>query len=323
MLDPRSTWKDAAAYDAQAAKLAAHVPGRTLRDASRPASIPPSPRPDPWLRRARPRLRGRSRPAVGQHPARRCGAARARYARRPAPALRPPARPRLPGLPRRHPHPLRARPRRVPPHQARPDGPGRARRARRGCPRRTGSPRGLAALLHDIGHYPFSHALEEAGFLHHEELGVAKLGQGELGDVLRSRSGGPGLALRIGGAHPRPEHQPARRAHPRLARPGQDRLPEPRRPDVRRALRRGGRGPPALVADLSSRARPGAAKSASTKRASAPWSRCSSPSTRCTGTSTGTTRCGARPACSSARCGPRWRRVRSSPPRSRRPPTTG
>ena len=37
----------------------------------------------------------------------------------------------------------------------------------------------LAALLHDIGHYPFSHALEEAGFPHHEALGVAKLTQGE------------------------------------------------------------------------------------------------------------------------------------------------
>src|SRR5512147_2710945 len=33
----------------------------------------------------------------------------------------------------------------------------------------------LAALLHDIGHYPFSHALEEAGFTHHEVLGAARL----------------------------------------------------------------------------------------------------------------------------------------------------
>ena len=31
----------------------------------------------------------------------------------------------------------------------------------------------MAALLHDIGHYPFSHALEEAGFPSHEALGVA------------------------------------------------------------------------------------------------------------------------------------------------------
>jgi hypothetical protein len=55
----------------------------------------------------------------------------------------------------------------------------------------------LAALLHDIGHYPFSHALEEAGFPHHEALGVAKLTQGELGDSLR-RIGGPDLAGAIG-----------------------------------------------------------------------------------------------------------------------------
>jgi HD superfamily phosphohydrolase len=42
----------------------------------------------------------------------------------------------------------------------------------------------LAALLHDIGHYPFSHTLEEAGFTSHEILGVAKLSQGELGETL-------------------------------------------------------------------------------------------------------------------------------------------
>ncbi|HEU4681012.1 MAG TPA: HD domain-containing protein [Gemmatimonadales bacterium] len=42
----------------------------------------------------------------------------------------------------------------------------------------------MAALLHDIGHYPFSHALEEAGFPSHEALGVAKLSEGELGERL-------------------------------------------------------------------------------------------------------------------------------------------
>ena len=56
----------------------------------------------------------------------------------------------------------------------------------------------LAALLHDIGHYPFSHTLEEAGFPHHEQLGVAKLGQGELGELL-SKLGGTGLIELIGG----------------------------------------------------------------------------------------------------------------------------
>ena len=55
----------------------------------------------------------------------------------------------------------------------------------------------LAALLHDIGHYPFSHALEEAGFLSHETLGVRKLREGELGARLTS-IGGAGLADTVG-----------------------------------------------------------------------------------------------------------------------------
>ena len=55
----------------------------------------------------------------------------------------------------------------------------------------------LAALTHDIGHYPFSHTLEEAGFPKHEQLGVAKLGHGELG-VLLQRLGGNELVSAIG-----------------------------------------------------------------------------------------------------------------------------
>lgn len=55
----------------------------------------------------------------------------------------------------------------------------------------------LAALLHDIGHYPFSHALEEAGFPHHERLGIAKLSRGELGERLVEIGGG-GFADLIG-----------------------------------------------------------------------------------------------------------------------------
>lgn len=55
----------------------------------------------------------------------------------------------------------------------------------------------LAALLHDIGHYPFSHALEEAGFPHHEKLGVARLTTEPLASELR-RTGIAGIANRIG-----------------------------------------------------------------------------------------------------------------------------
>ena len=55
----------------------------------------------------------------------------------------------------------------------------------------------LAALLHDIGHYPFSHALEEAGFPSHEGLGVGALGQGELAAEL-ARFDVPDLTARIG-----------------------------------------------------------------------------------------------------------------------------
>ncbi|HEV8358721.1 MAG TPA: HD domain-containing protein [Gemmatimonadales bacterium] len=55
----------------------------------------------------------------------------------------------------------------------------------------------LAALLHDIGHYPFSHALEEAGFLSHEDQGVARLAAPELRQGLEEGGGG-GLAAEIG-----------------------------------------------------------------------------------------------------------------------------
>jgi HD superfamily phosphohydrolase len=47
----------------------------------------------------------------------------------------------------------------------------------------------LAALLHDIGHYPFSHALEEAGFPSHEAQGAARLLEGELGARLAELGG--------------------------------------------------------------------------------------------------------------------------------------
>src|SRR5213594_1032021 len=42
----------------------------------------------------------------------------------------------------------------------------------------------LAALLHDIGHYPFSHALEEAGLPRHETLAARHLRTGALAAAL-------------------------------------------------------------------------------------------------------------------------------------------
>ncbi|MGH7537206.1 MAG: HD domain-containing protein, partial [Gemmatimonadales bacterium] len=42
----------------------------------------------------------------------------------------------------------------------------------------------LAALLHDIGHYPFSHALEEAGLPSHEALAERHLARRDLGGAL-------------------------------------------------------------------------------------------------------------------------------------------
>jgi HD superfamily phosphohydrolase len=47
----------------------------------------------------------------------------------------------------------------------------------------------IAALLHDIGHYPFSHALEEIGALHHEEVARPLICDGEVGAILRNELG--------------------------------------------------------------------------------------------------------------------------------------
>ena len=53
----------------------------------------------------------------------------------------------------------------------------------------------LAALLHDVGHYPFSHALEEAGLPSHEILAEQHLRSGELGAVLSAAGVNPGALL--------------------------------------------------------------------------------------------------------------------------------
>ena len=46
-----------------------------------------------------------------------------------------------------------------------------------------------AALLHDIGHYPFSHALEEIGAMHHEEVAKPLLLEGAVANVLQTHLG--------------------------------------------------------------------------------------------------------------------------------------
>jgi HD superfamily phosphohydrolase len=46
-----------------------------------------------------------------------------------------------------------------------------------------------AALLHDVGHYPFSHALEEIGALHHEDVARPLITEGSVASLLTSRLG--------------------------------------------------------------------------------------------------------------------------------------
>jgi HD superfamily phosphohydrolase len=47
----------------------------------------------------------------------------------------------------------------------------------------------VAALLHDIGHYPFSHALEEIGAADHEIVAEPLIRLGPVGDILRAELG--------------------------------------------------------------------------------------------------------------------------------------
>jgi uncharacterized protein len=47
----------------------------------------------------------------------------------------------------------------------------------------------IAALLHDVGHYPFSHALEEIGAINHEEVATALVTTGPVASILRTRIG--------------------------------------------------------------------------------------------------------------------------------------
>ncbi|MFL5594401.1 MAG: HD domain-containing protein [Gemmatimonadaceae bacterium] len=51
-----------------------------------------------------------------------------------------------------------------------------------------------AALLHDVGHYPFSHALEEIGALHHEDVARPLITEGSVASLLSSQLGPSGPA---------------------------------------------------------------------------------------------------------------------------------
>ena len=46
-----------------------------------------------------------------------------------------------------------------------------------------------AALLHDVGHYPFSHALEEIGAVHHEAVARPLITEGSVASLLAARLG--------------------------------------------------------------------------------------------------------------------------------------
>ncbi|MBI4419351.1 MAG: HD domain-containing protein, partial [Gemmatimonadetes bacterium] len=65
----------------------------------------------------------------------------------------------------------------------------------------------LAALLHDVGHYPFSHALEEAGLVSHEAMALEHLRHPDLAAALTD-SGIDRVAARlaelIAGSSPSP-----------------------------------------------------------------------------------------------------------------------
>ncbi len=55
----------------------------------------------------------------------------------------------------------------------------------------------IGALLHDIGHYPFSHALEEEGYTSHEALADAHLARAPLAEAL-AQTGLADAAARLG-----------------------------------------------------------------------------------------------------------------------------
>jgi uncharacterized protein len=56
-----------------------------------------------------------------------------------------------------------------------------------------------AMLLHDVGHYPFSHALEEIGAPHHEDVAAPLICDGQVAEILTTEfgSGGPQQILSL------------------------------------------------------------------------------------------------------------------------------
>jgi uncharacterized protein len=53
-----------------------------------------------------------------------------------------------------------------------------------------------AALLHDVGHYPFSHALEEIGQIHHEDVARPLITTGSVATILETEIG-PSAPVRV------------------------------------------------------------------------------------------------------------------------------
>ena len=111
----------------------------------------------------------------------------------------------------------------------------------------------VAALLHDVGHYPFSHALEEIGALHHEEVARPLITDGEVAEVLARTIGPtrPSACMRSSAATAIArcrDSSPARSISTRS-------IPEARRAHVRRAVRRDRRRAAAALAHHRGRSR--------------------------------------------------------------------